>query len=100
MAKLNDNLIEIYSLVIAIYSMYAIYFSCIQFVIQLKSKNIFFGINYVSEKIDKLKVIKFSRTKYFFLLLLLLGVLPIFFTCNIMDDYIGNINYSIFSHLV
>lgn len=86
MAKLNDNLIEIYSLVIAIYSMYAIYFSCIQFVIQLKSKNIFFGINYVSEKIDKLKVIKFSRTKYFFLLLLLLGVLPIFFTCNIIIE--------------
>lgn len=86
MAKLNDNLIEIYSLVIAIYSMYAIYFSCIQFVIQLKSKNIFFGINYVSEKIDKLKVIKFSRTKYFFLLLLLLGVLPIFFTWNIIIE--------------
>lgn len=83
-SSLNDKLIEIYSLVISIYSMYAIYFSFIQFVIQLKSENIFFGINYVSEKIDELEEIKFSRKKYFFLLLLLLGVLPIFFTWNII----------------
>ena len=83
-SSLNDKLIEIYSFVIAIYSMYAIYFTCIQFLIQLKNENSFFGINYVSEKIDKIEEIKFSRTKCFFLLLFLFGALPILFTRSII----------------
>lgn len=83
-SSLNDKLIEIYSLVIAIYSMYAVYFTCIQFLIQLKNENSFFGINYVSEKIDKIEEIKFSKTKCFFLLLFLFGVLPILFIRSII----------------
>ena len=80
-----DGILEVYPLIIGTYSMYAIYFSCIQFIIQLKyENNTFFGINYVSKKLEELSVIKFSRTKYFFLLLVLYGGLPIIFNYGLM----------------
>ena len=79
------GILEVYPLIIGTYSMYAIYFSCIQFIIQLKyENNTFFGINYVSKKLEELSVIKFSRTKYFFLLLVLYGGLPITFNYGLI----------------
>ena len=80
-----DGILEVYPLIIGTYSMYARYCSCIQFIIQLKyENNTFFGINYVSKKLEELSVIKFSRTKYFFLLLVLYGGLPIIFNYGLM----------------
>jgi|GEM_PF-2628999 hypothetical protein len=81
----TDGILEVYPLIIGTYSMYAIYFSCIQFIIQLKyENNTFFGINYVSKKLEELSVIKFSRTKYFFLLLVFYGGLPIIFNYGLI----------------
>lgn len=86
---LEGSLLELYSFIISLLSLYGIYFALIQFVIDISSNNnIFFGVNYARRILEESYIFRFLRSKLFYIYLVCLVVLPIIYKLNL--NYLSN----------
>ena len=86
---LEGPLLELYSFIISLLSLYGIYFALIQFVIDISSNNnIFFGVNYARRILEESYIFRFLRSKLFYIYLVCLVVLPIIYKLNL--NYLSN----------
>lgn len=84
---LNGKLLEIYSFIVSLLSLFGIYFAIIQFAVEMSSKNnTFFGINYARVILESSYLIKFLKSKVFYILLGLLTILPVVY--KVFNDYL------------
>lgn len=84
---LNGKLLEIYSFIVSLLSLFGIYFAIIQFAVEMSSNNnTFFGINYARVIIESSYLIKFLKSKLFYILLGLLTILPVIY--KVFKDYL------------
>ena len=64
---LDGNLLEIYSFIVSLLSLFGIYFAIIQFAVEMSSNNnTFFGINYARVILESSYLIKFLKSNGFF----------------------------------
>ncbi|EHG11397.1 hypothetical protein HMPREF9682_01793 [Streptococcus intermedius F0395] len=84
---LDGNLLEIYSFIVSLLSLFGIYFAIIQFAVEMSSNNnTFFGINYARVILESSYLIKFLKSKLFYILLGLLTILPVIY--KVFKDYL------------
>ena len=77
---LDENLINIYSFIVSLLSLFGIYFAIIQFAVEMSSQNnTFYGVNYVRLVLDDSYTVNFLKSKFFYSLLGLLVTLPVIY---------------------
>lgn len=84
---LNGSLLDIYSFVISLLSLFGIYLALIQFVVEISSKdNTYFAGNYARFTLEESYIFRFLRSKLFYIYLLFLVILPTLYKLNINYD--------------
>lgn len=86
---LNGPLLDSYSFVISLLSLFGIYLALIQFVVEISSKdNTYFAGNYARFTLEESYIFRFLRSKLFYIYLLFLVILPTLYKLNINYDKI------------
>lgn len=81
---LDGSSLDVYSLVISLLSLYGIYLTLIQFVVEMSSRdNTYFAVNYARRSLEESYVFRFLRSKLFYIYLILLAVLPAIYKLKI-----------------
>lgn len=85
--SLDGKLLDVYSFITSLLSLFGIYFAIIQFVVEMSSQNnTFFAVNYVRVVLDESNVVKILKSKFFYGLLGLLVILPVIY--RVFKDYL------------
>lgn len=81
---LDGTLLDLYSFIISLLSLYGIYLALIQFAIERSSRdNTYFAVNYVRVTLEESYVFKFIKSTIFYISLFFLVAIPIIYKLNI-----------------
>ena len=81
---LDGTLLELYSFIISLLSLYGIYLALIQFVVEISSRdNTYFAVNYARVTLEESYVFKFLKSKLFYIYLFSLVATPIIYKLSV-----------------